>query len=129
MQGSVFSRITARNRGVSFGEVIGEINRFVRGWVTYFRYAECKTHLSGLDEWLRHKLRCLRLKQCKRRGVIARMLLSLGVPAKRAWLTALSGKGWWRRSQSPPMQEGLSLDWFTGQGLVSLRHQYVMLQR
>lgn len=109
--------------------MIREINQFTRGWVAYFRYAECKTHLEALDQWLRHKLRCLRLKQCNRRFTIASMLQSLGVPAKRAWLTALSGKGWWRRSQSPPMQEGLSLDWFSAQGLVCLLHQYVMLQR
>jgi RNA-directed DNA polymerase len=114
---------------MSFGEVIGEVNQLVRGRVAYFRYAECKTHLKELDEWLRHKLRRLRLKQCKRCGAIARLLQALGVPARRAWLTALSGKGWWRRSQTPPMQEGLSLDWFKKQGLISLRHQYVMLQR
>lgn len=129
MQGSVFSRITRRNRGVSFGEVIGEVNQFVRGWVAYFRYAECKTHLKELDEWLRHKLRCLRLKQCKRRFATAKLLEGAGVPAQRAWLTALSGKGWWRRSQTPPMQEGLSLDWFQKQGLIGLLQQYVRLHR
>lgn len=114
---------------MSFGQVIGEINRFVRGWVAYFRYAECKTHLRDLDEWLRHKLRCLRLKQCKRRYAIARLLIEAGVPARRAWLTALSGKGWWRRSHSPPMTEGLSLAWFTTQGLIGLSRQYVMVNR
>jgi RNA-directed DNA polymerase len=129
VQGSVFSRITRRNRGVSLGEVIGELNQFIRGWVAYFRYAECKTHLKELDEWLRHKLRCVRLKQCNRRYAIARMLQELGVPGRRAWLTALSGKGWWRRSQSPPMTEGLSLNWFTEQGLIGLFEQYVRLQR
>jgi RNA-directed DNA polymerase len=114
---------------VSFGQVIGEVNRFVRGWVAYFRHAECKTHLRELDEWLRHKLRCLRLKQCKRRGAIARMLQGRGVPARRAWLSALSGKGWWRRSHSPPVQEGLSIRWFEDQGLIGLLDQYVRLQR
>lgn len=129
MQGSVFSWITARNRGVSFGQVIGEINRFVRGWVAYFRYAECKTLLAELDQWLRHKLRCVRLKQSKRRYAIAKLLIGAGVPAKRAWLTALSGKGWWRRAQSPPMQEGLSLQWFREQGLIGLSQQFATLQR
>jgi RNA-directed DNA polymerase len=114
---------------VSFGRVIEEVNRFVRGWVAYFRHAECKAHLTALDQWLRHKLRCLRLKQCKRRGAIARMLRGLGVPAKRAWLSALSGKGWWRRSQSPPVQEGLSVRWFKEQGLVGLLDRYVALRR
>ena len=109
--------------------MIGEVNRFTRGWVAYFRHAACKTHLEELDQWLRHKLRCLRLKQCKRRFPTAQLLIDAGVPPKRAWLAALSGKGWWRRSQSPPMQEGLSLEWFQKQGLNSMLHQYVMLQR
>ena len=109
--------------------MIGEVNQFVRGWVTYFRHAECKTHLRDLDEWLRHKLRCLRLKQCKRRYAVAKLLTGVGVPARRAWLAALSGKGWWRRSHSPPVQEGLSLRWFKEQGLVALSSQYAALQR
>ncbi len=81
------------------------------------------------DEWLRHKLRCLRLKQCRRRYATAKLLTGAGVPAKRAWLAALSGKGWWRRSHSPPVQEGLSLRWFTAQGLIGLLEQYVAFQR
>ncbi|MDP9174566.1 MAG: group II intron reverse transcriptase/maturase [Planctomycetota bacterium] len=58
-------QITRRNRGVSFEQVIGEINQFVVGWVTFFRHAACKRHLVAMDQWLRHRLRCLRLKQCK----------------------------------------------------------------
>lgn len=71
---------------MSFGQVVGEVNRFARGWVAYFRYAACKTHLGELDEWLRHKLRCLRLKQCRRRFATAKLLIDAGVPPKRAWL-------------------------------------------
>lgn len=114
---------------MSLGQVIGEVNRFTRGWVAYFRHAACKTLLQELDQWLRHKLRCLRLKQCQRRFATAQLLIGTGVPPNRAWLVALSGKGWWRRSHSPPMQEGLSLAWFEKQGLASVLHQYVMLQR
>lgn len=114
---------------MGFGQVIDEVNRFTRGWAAYFRYAACKTHLEELDQWLRHKLRCLRLKQCKRRFATAKLLIDAGVPRQRAWLAALSGKRWWRRSHSPPMQEGLSLAWFAKQGLTSVLHQYVMLQR
>jgi RNA-directed DNA polymerase len=38
--------------------VIGELNLFLNGWVTYFRHAACKSHLQRLDEWIRRKLRC-----------------------------------------------------------------------
>jgi len=109
--------------------VIEEANRFTRGWVAYFRYAACKTHLRDLDQWLRRRLRCLRLKQCKGTKTIAELLHRLGVPKWRAWIGALSGKGWWRLSDSPPMHEAMSLRWFESLGLLSLEAQYVALQR
>ena len=124
MQGSVFRQITRRNRGVSIEQVIGELNSFLTGWVAFFRHAECKSHLQRLDEWIRRKLRCLRLKQCKRAKPIADFLHRLGVPKWRAWIGGLSGKGWWRLSGSPPATEGMSLAWFKSKGLVSLRVRY-----
>lgn len=120
--------ITRRNRGISLGTVIQELNSYLTGWVTYFRYAECKKHLQRLDEWIRHKLRCVKLKQRKRPKPIADFLQSLGVPAWRAWLLALSGKGWWRKAGSPQAQEGMTVAWFKKQGLVSLVDRYVALK-
>jgi RNA-directed DNA polymerase len=122
-------QITRRNRGVSLAEVIGELNLFLTGWVTFFRHAACKSHLQRLDEWIRRKLRCLRLKQCKRTKPIADFLQRLGVPQRRAWIGALSGKGWWRVSGSPPATKGMSLAWFESQGLVSLTARYEQLNR
>jgi RNA-directed DNA polymerase len=120
-------QITRRNRGVSLPAVIGELNRFLTGWVAYFRHAACKSHLQRLDEWIRRKLRCLRLKQRKRAGPIAEFLHQLGVPKWRAWIGALSGKGWWRLSGSPPATEGMTLAWFESLGLVNLVQRYEQL--
>ncbi|MDQ3224037.1 MAG: group II intron reverse transcriptase/maturase [Gemmatimonadota bacterium] len=122
-------RLTRRSRGVSIEQVIGEINSFLTGWVAYFRHAACKSHLQRLDEWVRRKLRCLRLKQCKRAKPIADFLHRLGVPKWRAWIGALSGKGWWRLSGSPPAMEGMTLAWFESLGLVSLVQRYGQLNR
>jgi RNA-directed DNA polymerase len=121
-------RITRRSRGVSLAEVIGELNLFLTGWVAYFRHAACKGHLQRMDEWIRRKLRCLRLKQRKRAGPIAEFLHQLGVPAWRAWIGALSGKGWWRLSGSPPAMEGMTVAWFESLGLVNLVHRYEQLR-
>ena len=122
-------RITRRSRGVSFEQVIGEINEFVVGWVTFFRHAAAKTHLQALDKWLRRRLRCLRLKQCKRTRTIAHFLQRLGVPKDRAWMGASSGKGWWRCADTPPVHEGMSSAWFKSLGLASLTERYVLLNR
>jgi len=122
-------QITRRNRGVSLERMIGELNSFLRGWVAYYRHAACKSHLQRLDEWTRRKLRCVRLKQRKRAKPIADFLRTLGVPEWRAWILAMSGKGWWRLSGSPQAAEAMTLAWFKNQGLVCLTERYAMLQR
>ena len=50
-------QITRRNRGVSLAQVIVELNLFLVGWITYYRYAACRFELQCLDEWTRRKLR------------------------------------------------------------------------
>jgi RNA-directed DNA polymerase len=120
--------ITRRNRGVSLQRMIGELNSFLAGWVTYFRHAHCKSHLQRLEAWMRRKLRCARLKQCKRAKTMADFLRGLGVPTWRAWILALSGKGWWRKALSYQATEAMNLDWFKAQGLILLTDRYLALQ-
>jgi len=120
--------ITKRNRGVALAQVIAELNAFLSGWVTYFRHARCTSHLQRLDKWIRRKLRCLRLKHCKCTKAQADFLRSLGVPEWRAWILALSGKGWWRKALSYQATEAMTLAWFQAQGLGPLTERYLALQ-
>lgn len=120
--------ITRRNRGISLERMIRELNSFLSGWVTYFRHAACKSHLAALDGWIRRKLRCVRLKQCKGTKTIADFLSRLGVPGWNAWITARSGKGWWRLADSPSVQSAMNNQWFESLGLVNLVHRYVTFQ-
>lgn len=120
--------LTCRKRPVELERLIGQLNSFLSGWVTYFRLAQAKSVLAGLDQWLRRRLRCLRLKQRKRRYAIATFLQSLGVPAWRAWLLACSGKGWWRKAGSPQAAEAMNNAWFTKLGLVCLVQRHAALQ-
>ena len=117
-------KITGRSRGISFDQMIRELNSFLTGWVTYFRYAACKSHLTALDGWIRRKLRCVRLKQGKGTKTIADFLSRLGVPTWNAWRTACSGKGWWRLAGSPCATHAMSAQWFQSRGLVNLVHRY-----
>jgi RNA-directed DNA polymerase len=118
-----------RNRGISLEQMIGEPNSYLTGWVTYFRYAACKGHLQRLDEWVRRKPRCVRLKRRKQAQSVADFLQSLGVPEWNAWILALLGKGWWRKSGTPQANQAMSVAWFMAQGLVSLSEErYAELQ-
>lgn len=113
-------QITRRNRGIALDRMVAEVNSFTTGWVTYYRHAQCKATLAALDEWLRRKLRCVRLKHCKRTKAIADFLHGNGVPQWRAWLLALSGKGWWRMAGSPQATEAMTIAWFDKLGLIRL---------
>jgi RNA-directed DNA polymerase len=122
-------QITRRNRGVSMERVIRDLNQYLTGWVTYFRYARCRERLKQLDAWLRRKMRCYRLKQRKRVKPIADFLMEQGVPEWRSWLLALSGKGWWRMSGSPQASEAMPIQWFKKVGLINLTDRYLLLNR
>jgi RNA-directed DNA polymerase len=120
--------ITKRSPGISLARRITELNSFLAGWVTYFRHARCKSHLRRLDEWIRRKLRCVRLKHCKRAKAQAGLLRSLGVPERRAWVLALSGKGWWRKARSCQANEAMTLAWFLDQGFLPLTDRHLAVQ-
>jgi len=120
--------LTKRNRGVSFEIVISELTPVLRGWLNYFHIAKCKSLLRNLDAWIRRKLRCYRLKQCKRAITLKRFLKSLGVPNWQSWILALSGKGWWRKSGCPQVHQAMSLKWFENIGLFNMSIKYALLQ-
>ena len=124
-------QITKRNRAVSLGQMIGEANAYLTGWVTYFRHARSHSELRGLDGWLRRKLRCVRLKQCKQPKGLRRFLNQHGVSPRQARELASSGKGWWCLANSPQAKIAMNLTWFDTQGLINLsaRHTALNAQR
>lgn len=117
-------RITHRNRGISLEQLIHGLNPVLRGWLNYFRLARMKQKLERLVSWLRRRIRCFRIKQCKRASGIYRFLHSRGVPKWRALLITTSGKGWYRLACSPPAHEAMNLSWFEEIGLFCLFTNY-----
>jgi group II intron reverse transcriptase/maturase len=115
---------TRRNRGISLDQLIKELNLLMRGWLNYFQRAQMKGKLSRIMSWLRRRIRCFRLKQCKRAIGIARFLQSLGVPEWRSWLLALSSKGWYHKANTPQAHEGMNLKWFNSIGLFDMYAYY-----
>jgi RNA-directed DNA polymerase len=113
-------QITKRNRAVSLGQMIGEANAYLTGWVTYFRHARSHSELRGLDGWLRRKLRCVRLKQCKQPKGLRRFLCQHGVSPRQARELASSGRGWWCLANSPQAKIAMDIAWFEEQGLINL---------
>jgi RNA-directed DNA polymerase len=113
-------QMTRRSRGVSLKRMIQDLNEYLPGWATYFRWATRDRPFRQLDAWIRRRLRCVRLKQRKRTRSIAKLLTGLGVPDWQAWRLACSGKAWWRKSGSPQASQAMTKQWFRDQGLTNL---------
>jgi group II intron reverse transcriptase/maturase len=90
--------ITARNGGRSMTRVFSELRSYLAGWKQYFRLAETPRMLSDLDEWIRHRLRLVQLKQWKRGTTTFRELRVRGMSHRTAAQVAANTRHWWRNS-------------------------------
>jgi hypothetical protein len=93
-----------------------------------WRNPDLLAELERLDAWIRRRLRSARLKQRKGGKSVTEFLRRLGVPPYRAARIGGSGKGWWRLAKRPPVNQALSNEWFSTQGLVSLALKYAELR-
>jgi group II intron reverse transcriptase/maturase len=92
-------QITTRNGGRSMQAVVAELRGYLLGWKGYFRLAETPRRFRDLDEWIRHRLRTLQLKQWKRGTTMYRELRRLGVPEAVARRVAANARCWTRNAR------------------------------
>jgi group II intron reverse transcriptase/maturase len=113
--------LTSRRWSIAMDERIAQINRYVTGWMGYFRLADTPGVFSGLDEWFRRRMRQIRWKEWKRPQTRYRNLRALGLGDRRAREGASSSKGYWRIAGSPVLQVALPNRYWDDQGLKLLK--------
>ena len=91
-------KLTARNRGRTMKSVFAELRSYLAGWKAYFRLADTPGVMRALDEWIRHRLRLVQLKQWKRGRKVYRELIRLGTAPWLAQEAAASTRHWWRNA-------------------------------
>ena len=96
--------ITRRNRSRRLSETIEELNAYIRGWGNYYKLAATKERAGSIDEWIRRKVRVIKLKQCKRVYAIACFLREGGVAEEQAF----QGSRVWERLMATLADEGKS---------------------
>ena len=88
--------LTARKSQLSWEELKLKLMQKVTGWVSYFRYANAKNKLQTLDEWLRHRIRCLIFKRYWRvRSRYRIFTKTCKVPHESALKMANARQGFW----------------------------------
>ena len=81
-----------------------KVNQIVRGWINYFKIGSIKLFLDKFGQWLRHKIRCIIIKQWNIPKAIYRNLMKLNevcrckFSAEDIYKCANSRLGWYRRS-------------------------------
>jgi RNA-directed DNA polymerase len=90
--------LTRRTRGRSLEQIAEDLRGDVPGWKAYFRLAQTPKVMRELDEWLRHRVRAVQLKQWRTGTTMFRELRKLGASADQAARIAGNGRRWWRNS-------------------------------
>jgi RNA-directed DNA polymerase len=70
--------LTRRSGGRSLNEVVKQLRVYVLGWKAYFRLADTPGVWSDLDQWIRHRVRAIQLKQWARGTTTYRELRQRG---------------------------------------------------
>ncbi|WP_424249522.1 group II intron reverse transcriptase/maturase [Castellaniella sp.] len=112
-------QLTRRSGGRSMQAVVDRLRVYMLGWKGYFRLAQTPGIWRSLDEWIRHRLRAIQLRQWKRGKTMFRALRSLGASHDVARQTAASSRCWWRNS-GQSLNRVLGLTWFNRLGLPRL---------
>ena len=89
---------TRRSGGRGMAAVIERLRPYLLGWKAYFGLAQTPGIRRTLDEWLRHRLRAIQLKQWKRGRTMFRELRELGASISVAQRVAANSRRWWRNS-------------------------------
>jgi RNA-directed DNA polymerase len=105
-------------RGRALGAVMTELNRYLRGWLGYYRHTGCPSQLVQLDGWLRRRLRRYIWRAWQRPRRRYRIMRAHGVEPRHAWQVVHFGP--WRASRSMAVCRVLSNVYFTRLGLYCL---------
>jgi RNA-directed DNA polymerase len=87
--------ITSRSGGRSIQQVVAELRGYLVGWKQYFRLADRPRLFRQLDQWIRHRLRAIHLKQWKRGKTVYRELRARGMSHRDAVRVAAGTRRWW----------------------------------
>ncbi len=97
-----------------------ELTSYLRGWAGYFSIGLTWRSVEQWDKWLRRRMRMCWWKRWRGVHTRVRELMKLGSDRKRAIYAALSRKSFWRLSRTYATQLGMTNEWLSTQGMVSL---------
>ncbi len=111
--------LTQRNNPLSTFQIIQELNKYLNGWMAYFRIQEMRYLFRDLDGWIRSRLRSMQLKKWKKPKKFQRIMIKAGFEVskvKRTWVKMNR----WQSIMRKEVRFVMNLQWFRRQGLIFL---------
>jgi len=113
--------LTSRRWSVSMEYRIEQLNRFVRGWMGYFRVSQTPGKFKDFDEWFRRRMRQIRWKEWKKPRTRVANLRKLGIRQDLSYQWGMSSRAYWRIAKSPVLHRALPTEYWVGHGLIFFR--------
>ena len=108
--------ILSRNRKQSIPVVKEMLNKKLRGWCEYFKFAKYEMWSKAMDEWIRRRIRQLLWKTWKRVRTRYAALRKLGCSHFRALQWANTRKSYWHIANSWILSTTLNNDFLKNHG-------------
>jgi len=119
--------LTSRSNGWGNARRKEALRQYITGWVNYFKLADMKTLLRGVDMWYRSRLRMVIWKQWKRVRTRGRNLMKLGILLNQAWEYANTRKGYWHTAKSPILTTSVTSDRLRQAGFIFFADYYQLV--
>ena len=119
------NQILRRSWSILLDERLLKLKQLIYGWVNYFRVADMKMLLKGLDENIRRKLRVIIWKQWKRITKRYTSLRKLGITHRDAYVTANSRRGYYHVAHTRVLESAISKERLNKRGLVNSLDHYL----
>lgn len=120
--------LTSRRWSIAMDERIARINRFMTGWMGYFRLSDASRPFRDLDEWFRRRMRQIRWKEWKVPRARRANLRRLGINESFSHQWGNSSKGYWRIAGSAVLQRALPNSYWDDLGLFTLKPTWQRLR-
>ena len=114
--------ITNRHKAISNEERPRILDRYVKGWVNYFKLADMKKMLQVTDEWLRRRIRAVYWEQWKKVKTRYKMIRRYNLPDWKVHELANCRKGIWRAAMM--LNQILTNKEIVRQGYITLTDYY-----
>lgn len=113
-----------RRTHIPIEQQIEKVNRWYRGWSSYYNVTEIPTQLRTIESRIRRRFRAQLVNNHRRaKRFLVRTLVNMGIPKSNACSSVYRNRKTWALSHVPAVDHAWNNDWFQRQGFYTASNQ------